>query len=163
MTADEARTHFRYSGWASRRLLDAAQMLDSEQLHRDLGVVNKSVHGTLAHILMADRVWLARVSGRELADPREQKEPIEIEWPRVQQEWEARLNALTDKDLLEVIAYKDLKGNPYETPLWQIVMHVVNHGTLHRGQVMAMFRQLGVAPPGTDLILYYREQHSAHA
>jgi uncharacterized damage-inducible protein DinB len=56
-----------------------------------------------------------------------------------------------------------MKGNPYETPLWQIVMHVVNHATLHRGQVMAMFRQLGVGPPPTDLIFYYREQKSAHA
>jgi uncharacterized damage-inducible protein DinB len=163
MTADEARQHLRYSAWASRRLLDAAQTLDSEQLHRDLGVPNKSVHGTLAHILMADRNWLARVSGRVLSNPMEQTEAMEAEWPRVLEQWEARAKPLTDSDLAQVIAYKDMKGNPYETPLWQIVMHVVNHATLHRGQVMAMFRQLGVGPPPTDLIFYYREQKSAHA
>src|SRR5580704_18448674 len=111
MTAEEARQHLRYLTWASRRLLDAAQKLDSEQLHRDLGVPNKSVHGTLAHILMADRVWLARVSGRVLANPREQKEAIEVEWPRVLGEWEARANTLTDTDLPKVIAYKDMQGN----------------------------------------------------
>ena len=48
------------------------------------------------------------------------------------------------------------KGDPFETPLWQIVLHVVNHATLHRGQVMAMLRQLGIPPPPTDLISYYR-------
>lgn len=163
MTADEARNHLRYSGWASRRLLDAAQKLDSEQLHRDLGVANKSVHGTLAHVLMADRVWLNRIKGTVPANPMEQKEAVETEWPRVMDEWETRSNAWTDKDLMEAIAYKDMKGNPYETPLWQIVMHVVNHATLHRGQVMAMFRQLGAAPPSTDLIFYYREQRAARA
>jgi uncharacterized damage-inducible protein DinB len=163
MTADEARTHIQYSSWASKRLLDAAQTLDSEQLHRDLGVPNKSLHGTFAHILMADRVWLARVSGRVLTNPTEQTEAIEAEWPRVLEQWEAWAKTLTDTDLTQAIAYKNLKGNPYVTPLWQIVMHVVNHSTMHRGQAMAMFRQIGLAPPETDLIVYYRDQKSAPA
>jgi uncharacterized damage-inducible protein DinB len=163
MTADEARNHLRYSTWASRRLLDAALALDPELLHRDLGVPNKSVHGTLAHILMADRVWLARVSRRVLANPQEQTESVEAEWPRVQEQWGALAESWADADLSQVIEYKDLKGNPYATPLWQIVLHVVNHATLHRGQAMAMLRQVGVAPPPTDLIFYYREQQSAHA
>ena len=156
MTADEARQHLRYSTWASRRLLNDALALDAELLHRDLGVPNKSIHGTLAHILMADRNWLARVFGA----PVEPSEAIEVEWPRIQQSWEEWSNELTDADLSRVVKYKDLKGNPHETPLWQIVLHVVNHGTLHRGQVMAMFRQVGAAPPPTDLIFYYREQRA---
>jgi uncharacterized damage-inducible protein DinB len=156
MTADEARQHLRYSTWASRRLLNDALALDAELLHRDLGVPNKSIHGTLAHILMADRNWLARVLGA----PVEPSEAIEVEWPRIHQGWEEWSNALTDADLARVVAYQDLKGNPHETPLWQIVMHVVNHATLHRGQVMAMFRQVGAAPPPTDLIFYYREQRA---
>ncbi len=117
----------------------------------------------LCHILMADRVWLARVTGRVLANPREQTEPVETEWPRILEQWEALANTWTDTDLASVITYKDLKGTPYQTPLWQIVLHVVNHATLHRGQVMAMFRQLGVAPPSTDLIFFYREQQTANA
>ena len=50
-----------------------------------------------------------------------------------------------------------MDGKQYESPVWQIVLHVVNHATLHRGQVVAMLRQLGMTPPGTDLIYYYRE------
>jgi uncharacterized damage-inducible protein DinB len=163
MTVQEARTHLRYSAWASQRLIDAAFDLDAELLHRDVGVPNKSLHGTLAHVLMADRVWFARVTGVVLANPREQTEPIETEWPRVLGQWQSLAEAWTDADLASVVSYKDMQGNPYETPLVQIVMHVVNHATLHRGQVMAMFRQLGVAPPPTDLIFFYREQQSTHA
>jgi uncharacterized damage-inducible protein DinB len=163
ISAHDAQTHFRYSTWASRRLLDASLALGEEPLHRDLGVANKSVHGTLCHVLMADRVWLARLTGHVLANPREQTEPIETEWPRILEQWQALSDTWNDADLAGVISYKDMKGTPYETPLWQIVLHVVNHATLHRGQVMAMFRQLGVAPPSTDLIFFYREQKTAHA
>jgi uncharacterized damage-inducible protein DinB len=162
MTTDEARRHLRYSTWASRRLLDAALKLDADQLHREMSVSHKSVHGTLSHILIGDRIWLARVTGRVLNNPRE-IDAIEIEWPRVQQQWETLADGWSDADLVRTIAYTDMQGNPYESPLWQIVMHVVNHATLHRGQVMAMFRQLGLAPPPTDLMFYYREQQSAHA
>ena len=153
MTADEARTHLRYSEWASRRLLDAALQLPPERFERDLGVANRSIRGTLEHIMMADRAWIGRVLGITI-----EPETLETQWPQIHQRWTDFAAGISDEDLTRVIAYKDLKGNPYETPLWQIVLHVVNHGTLHRGQVMAMFRQLGVAPPPTDLIFFYREQ-----
>jgi len=158
MTAAEARTHIRYSGWASQRLLNAAMSLEPEMMHRDLGVANKSVHGTLDHILMADRIWLARVTGA----PIQPEGTLDMEWPRIQQRWQQFVDQLTDADLPRVVAYADLKGNAHQSPLCQIVLHVVNHATLHRGQVMAMFRQLSIAPPPTDLIFYYREQHAAH-
>ena len=48
-------------------------------------------------------------------------------------------------------------------PIWQIVMHVVNHGTLHRGQIVGMLRQLGVKAPATDIVFYYYEQKTAAA
>ncbi len=153
MTKDEARTHLRYSTWASRRLLDAALALDSELLHREMNVSHKSLFDTLTHIHSADRAWLGRVRGSPII----QEDPIEMAWPEIQRHWVEFADSLNESDLQRIIAYKDLRGNDHQTPLWQIVLHVVNHATLHRGQVMAMFRQLGVAPPPTDLIFYYRE------
>ena len=111
-------------------------------------------------------IWLARASSREFRQSTGcRRSAIEAEWPQTcSNSWQkACLDGLMDADLTRTISYKDTKGNPYETPLWQIVLHVVNHATLHRGQVMAMFRQLGVSPPPTDLIVYYREQRSARA
>jgi uncharacterized damage-inducible protein DinB len=57
---------------------------------------------------------------------------------------------------LHEVSYRDLKGNPWRTPLWQIVLHVVNHATHHRGQAAGFLRALGHAPPPLDLIAYYR-------
>ena len=154
MTTQDARTHLRYSGWASRRVLDAALQLPAEQIQRDLKVSHKSVLDTLNHIHWADRVWLYRVLGRPMEEP---DGPIEVAWPELQRRWEEWSDSPAADDLDRVIFYKDAKGNAHQAVLSQIILHVVNHATLHRGQVMAMMRQLGVAPPPTDLIFYYRE------
>ncbi len=154
MTSEEIRHHIFYSSWASRKLLDAALELPEEQQHREFGVSHKSLMGTLEHIFMADRVWFART-----ADPRvlQSEEPFVVQWPRIQQRWESWAVALTHQEIMRIIDYKDLKGNPHRTPVWQIALHVVNHATLHRGQAMSLLRQLGAAPVPTDLIFYYRE------
>ena len=154
MTAEEIRLHISYSGWASRKLLDAALALPEEQQRRDFGVSHKSLMGTLGHIFFADRIWFAR-----MVDPRvlESDETLSIAWPQIQKRWEEWAAALTDQDVVRSVEYKDLKGNAHRTPVWQIALHVVNHATLHRGQAMSLLRQLGAAPPPTDLIFYYRE------
>jgi uncharacterized damage-inducible protein DinB len=154
MTAEDIRLHISYSGWASRRLLDAALALPEDQQHREFGVSHKSLMGTLEHIFFADRIWFART-----VDPGvlQSNETLSAAWPQLQRRWEDWAASLTDQDLTRVIEYKDLKGNPHRTPVWQIGLHVVNHATLHRGQAMSLLRQLGVAPPPTDLIFYYRE------
>ena len=110
--------------------------------------------GTLEHIFLADRIWFART-----VDPRVLKsdEPFPEQWPRIQKRWEDWATALSHQDIKRVVDYKDLKGNEHRTPVWQIALHVVNHATLHRGQAMSLLRELGVAPPPTDLIFYYRE------
>ena len=158
MTADEVRQHLRYSGWASKRLLDAAAALEPERLSRHLGVSHNSVLDTLSHIYFADRIWYARVVEPDLAvhaDPIP-LQALQSEWPAIQQRWEAWAASLSDADLTRVITYRNMKGDALETPVWQIILHVVNHATLHRGQVMAMLRQLGVPPPPTDLSFFYR-------
>jgi uncharacterized damage-inducible protein DinB len=154
MTAEEVRLHIAYSGWASRKLLDAALALSEEQQRRELGVSHKSLRGTLEHIFFADRIWFART-----VDPSvlESTETLSIAWSQLQGRWEQWAAGLTQQDLTRVVDYKDLRGNAHSTPVWQIVMHVVNHATLHRGQAMSLLRQLGIAPPPTDLIFYYRE------
>ncbi|MGA3186417.1 MAG: DinB family protein [Bryobacteraceae bacterium] len=153
MTADEARLHISYSGWASRRLFDAALALPEEEQHREVGVSHKSLLGTLEHIFWGDRVWFVRTVALGVKPP---DEPLTVAWPKLQKGWEDWAAALTDQDLLRVIDYKSLNGDEHHTPVWQIVMHVVNHATLHRGQVVSLLRQLGIAPPQTDLITYYR-------
>jgi len=162
MTAKEVRHHIAYSGWASAKLLDAALALPEEERHRDLGVSHKSLMGTMEHIFFADRVWCARAVDPSFEGPSfaEYKpgHTIETEWPLVQRRWAEWAEAVIEEDLARMVEYKDIRGNEHRSPLWQVLLHVVNHATLHRGQAMGMLRQLGVVPPATDLIFYYRER-----
>lgn len=161
MTPREVQHHIAYSAWASRRLLGAALALPAEQQRRDMGVSHKSMIGTLEHIFFAERIWCARAVDPAIAGPAFAEfslgETLVSEWPKVQNRWVDWAASASDADLSRVVEYKDIRGNAYRSPMWQIVLHVVNHATLHRGQAMAMLRQIGVAPPPTDLIYYYRE------
>jgi uncharacterized damage-inducible protein DinB len=67
------------------------------------------------------------------------------------------VGGLSEADLDRVVHYRNLKGEASEAPLWQLLRHVVNHATYHRGQVVTMLRQVGAEPPSTDLVLWYRK------
>ena len=157
--ASTLKQHFAYTAWASARLVEAAKKLSEAELTRDFGTADKSVLGTLVHVFAADRVWLARVRGHapgRFIDPeRDMKMSVlENDWPQVLAGWQEHLGGVAD--VSAPVSYKDLKGNAYATPLWQIALHVVNHGTHHRGQVSGFLRTMGHTPPPTDLIFYYR-------
>ena len=160
VSADALRLHLDYSTWASRRLVDAAASLNADEQTRDFKTSDNSVLGTLAHVFAGDRVWLSRVKGETpgpFITPEDRRlEVLQNDWPPLHQRWKQFVGSLSDQDLLSVISYKDTKGNPYQTPLWQILLHLVNHGTHHRGQVSGFLRALGHTPPAVDLIAYYR-------
>lgn len=153
-------THINYSEWSSQRLLDAAAALPEEELTRDHGTADKSVLGTLVHLFAADRLWLARVRGRTLdrfvEDADYSLEVMRRDWPAIHQGWRDWLSTLEPQSIADSIHYSDLKGRPHATPAWQIVLHVVNHATHHRGQVSGFLRRMGHRPPPLDLIGYYR-------
>lgn len=151
-------THLDYTAWASARILETASTLTPEQLTHDFKTSDKSIIGTLAHAYAADRIWLHRVHGTAPAkfiDPDVdcRIDTLQAEWPALLARWK---HFLATTDPATHVSYFDMKGNPYTTPLWQIVLHLVNHGTHHRGQVSGMLRSLGHVPPPLDLIAYYR-------
>jgi len=135
-------------------------MLTSEELNRDFQTSDKNIVGTLAHVFAADRVWLSRVKGEPPAPfitPEDRRlEVLQNDWPALLQRWKLFTDPLSDQDMLANISYKDTKGNPYVSPLWQILLHLVNHGTHHRGQVSGFLRAMGHTPQPLDLIAYYR-------
>ena len=160
VSADVLRTHLDYSQWASTRLLDAVEGLAEEEARRDFGTSDKSPVGTLVHVFGADRIWLRRVHG-DAAEGRPAPEfhnlsVLRPAWQVIAEGWRDWAGPLTDADFLAEVSYRDLKGNPWRTPLWQIVLHVVNHATHHRGQAAGFLRSLGHVPPELDLIAYYR-------
>ena len=162
MTPEEARLHLRYSTWASRKLLDAVRQLPPEDLARGVGISHGSLVGTLAHIHFADRIWYNRtVDSSEPFRMDADLATLETHWPAILQKWEAWAESLDEPGLQRVAEYANTTGETFRTPVWQILLHVVNHATLHRGQAVGMIRQLGIKPPATDLMLYYRELAAA--
>jgi len=161
MSPGSLLTHLNYTVWASRRLVEAAAQLTPEELTRDFGASDKSVLGTLVHVFAADRIWLCRVTGSSLPgrllDPERDMHlsVLETQWPELLNRWKQWVSGLTDTSV--VISYRDMKGNPYQTPAWQIILHLVNHGTHHRGQAAGFLRTMGHMPPPLDLIAYYRQ------
>jgi uncharacterized damage-inducible protein DinB len=163
MNVDDFRLLYDYNAWANHRTLGACAALDDEQFTRDLGSSFRSVRDTLVHISGAQWIWLERWHGRS-----PEAAPVAGDFPnlvavrRRSAELERDLldyvASLTPEDLQRVIAYRTMAGVAGQQPLWQMLKHLANHGTYHRGQVTAMLRQLGSKPTGTDLITFYRER-----
>jgi len=167
MTTQEARTHIRYSGWASRKVLEAALALPPGDRTKPMSVSHESIAKTLAHIYFGDAIWYSRIADPSYPVPSHDALPsldfVVEEWPALQAKWEAWADAATDAEIARQVLFKSRFVGDGGLPAWQIVMHVVNHATLHRGQIVGMLRQLGVKPPATDILFYYYEQSAAAA
>jgi uncharacterized damage-inducible protein DinB len=167
MTFAEVHHLFAYTEWANARVLAAAEKLPPEELLRDVHISHTSILGTLLHVAGADWIWLERWRGHSpVGDdvwagwtPGDARslEQVREKWQRVIHERNAYLDSIADTDLSRELAYTRFNGEAYSLPLDQQIQHVVNHATLHRGQIVGMIRQLGIAPPPTDLLFYLME------
>ncbi len=165
MTADETRELFGYNAWANRLLFDAAAALSDELYHRDLKSSFGGLHGTLAHIVWAEQLWLCRWLGRSNPAVPQGRDlgslaAVRARWEEVEAERRAFLHGLSDAGLAETRTVKPSTGGEFRHSLAEMVRHVVDHSSYHRGQVVTMLRQVGVAPPTTGLIYYYRNSKS---
>ncbi len=159
---DELRELFAYNRWANHRILDAAAKLNDEALDKDLGSSFPSVRATLAHILSAEWAWLSRWQGTSPTGVPDSwdlstLDAIRKRWAEVERKQQAFIDALGEDDLRRAVSYRNIKGEPFTNTMAQMLRHVVNHSTYHRGQVITMLRQLGADAVSTDLITYYRE------
>jgi uncharacterized damage-inducible protein DinB len=152
-----------YTLWADRQVLHAVRQASQEDLTRDAGVSFGSILGTMAHILGAERVWLSRFSGMALdrvpsIDDFPSLAAWIVGWEETAAGLEAFLAGLTDEQLAAPLTWTNSRGDSYTRPLWQPVLHLVNHSTYHRGQVVSLLRQMGYPVPSTDLIYYFLER-----
>lgn len=163
----------RYNRWMNDKLYGLAATLSDEARKRDGGAFFKSIHGTLNHILLADRVWLARFEGvaapegfmgpgirsldQELYSDFEQ---LRRERGLTDDELSAWVSGLTHERLAAPLVYMR-RGRKQESPLWWAVAHVFNHQTHHRGQITTLLTQQGYDPGSTDLFAMLHEEAAA--
>src|ERR1700694_108075 len=152
---------FAYNAWANRTIFEAAAKLPDEQYFRDLKSSHGGVHGTLAHIVWAEHLWLNRWLVRPNPAIPQGKDlrtlgDIRARWEEVEADRGRLLDGLTDARLEETRAVKPSSGGEYVHTLRQMSRHLINHSSYHRGQIVTLLRQLGATPPNTDLIVFYR-------
>lgn len=167
-----------YNRWMNDRLYAVAGLLADDDRRRDLGAFFGSVHGTLEHLLVADRLWLGRfarggpgaaaLAGAALLEnddlaPDPGDSPAPERWPDFQVlrreraatdesilAWAVRLSS---RDLDAPFAYRTVNGDRRRHPGGQAVLHFFNHQTHHRGQVTDLLMRLGRDPGVTDLLV----------
>jgi uncharacterized damage-inducible protein DinB len=161
----------RYNRWMNDKLYRLAATLSDEARKRDGGAFFKSIHGTFNHLLLADRVWLARFKGVTIPNGfmgpggiRSLDQELYVDFEDLRRE-----RALTDDELsawVSGLTHERLaaplvhmrRGQKQESPLWWAVAHVFNHQTHHRGQITALLTQQGCDPGVTDLFAMLREE-----
>jgi uncharacterized damage-inducible protein DinB len=83
-------------------------------------------------------------------------------WAEHERQLRAFVSNLSERDIVRIREYKLLSGQPGASALWQMLQHIVNHGSYHRGQVTTMLRQLGAPPARSmDLIAFYHQQRAS--
>lgn len=151
---------FNYTYWANRRYLAVAEGLAQKQLLQQHGHSWGSVQSVLLHMLSSETVWLRRWNGdspsRHL-DPNDYPTltAVKEKWLTVEREMQVFIGRQTDDSLTREISYTNFSGNTYHVPLWQMLMHVPNHETHHRGELAAMFALMQVPHPEEEAIQYF--------
>jgi len=157
-------TDVRLSAWADRNLLHGCAALTPEELNRDLRISHASVLYTLSHIYDGERVWLDCL--RTTPDlgswrlpqgpgPEYSVEALMQNWPQLWSGYSRWLDDLPENSLsVELLLYLP-GGVERRLPRWKILRHVLEHSTMHRGQVVGMMRMLNHQPPANSPMDYY--------
>jgi uncharacterized damage-inducible protein DinB len=156
---DEVSRLFAYNRWANARAFEGAAALTADELSRSVGGSFTSVLGTLTHLVGAEWVWLERWHGRSPgALPASQVASdlaaLRGKWEKVHEAHRIFVESLTADRLTEPLTYVNFAGQNWTYPLGEVLIHVANHGTYHRGQVATLLRQLGKTPASTDYLRY---------
>jgi uncharacterized damage-inducible protein DinB len=151
-----------YNRWAHQTITAAILELDESLYHKEVKSSFPSLYATVMHVWDAESIWWQRMEGHSnILIPTKQFQPTMHEAVNglLQQagEWERFVSQADDENLQTEFEYKNLKGQPFRSGVWQVVHHLFNHGTYHRGQLVTMMRELGAASiPATDFIHWYR-------
>jgi uncharacterized damage-inducible protein DinB len=152
------RAMARYNRWMNEKLYAAAGSLTEAERHQDRGAFFKSIHGTLDHILLGDRLWLGRFVGRQydvvrlgqlLFQDFAALSAARISLDQDILDWAEGVDAAW---LSQDLVYRSMvDGTEYRKPRWLLAQHMFNHQTHHRGQATTLLTQLGLDVGPTDL------------
>ncbi|MCW7488765.1 DinB family protein [Leptospira meyeri] len=149
-----------YHIWATNLLYDSIDTLSEEDYKKDIGLFFKSIHGTLNHLLLVEKVWYSRLIGEvyvpsSLADELEtNRQTLKSRMIQSLERWDSFLADLDNSIWETIFRYKTMRGFETELIFCDVVQHNFNHRTHHRGQITAAITQLGGKSPEIDYVYY---------
>jgi len=141
---------FEYDLWASKTLLHKFELQYP---------INPRIYELVSHLLSAQRIWFDRCMGvPETVQRFQDRLPaaLQTDSSLYHQDWKAFLSSLQAADFQRMISYTNFKGEAYTDKLEDILAHVVNHGTHHRGSIIILMKEEGFTIPVLDYIFYRR-------
>jgi uncharacterized damage-inducible protein DinB len=165
---DVIKTSYAYDTWATARVLDALEGLSEEEYNGPECSGNGSIRDTLAHLLSCQWGWFSWFDGSltleeayGLTLPGEAIATVaqaRAHWAAIDRQTHAFVDAVTDAALAESCAWTGLDGHSDAAPLWKLLLHVANHGTHTRAQIVAGIRRVGADPGNIDLLYWELNQ-----
>lgn len=161
---DHLQTMAAYGAWANERIYGAIAELSDEDYRAERGAFFGSIHGTLNHILVADRLWMGR-----LVDDMPDIPTLDTilyggfaDLRAARRAEDKRIAGFVDSlppaRLDDVLSYRTMAGDANQTPIRLVLTHMFNHATHHRGQAHGLLSQVPADPPPLDLIYFLRER-----
>jgi uncharacterized damage-inducible protein DinB len=161
---DHIKMLYDYHYWACRLVWDTSIMaLTEAQFTQPLDYSMGSIHNQIVHTLSAEWNWFSRLRGvnpTAMLDPADYptREAIRAKWDAHEAEVRAYINTLDESVFETTFSYKTMAGEPYTNKVIDILLHVVNHATDHRAQILAMIHGMGAPTVAQDIIYYLRAQ-----
>lgn len=153
-----------YNVWATQKLTDVIVSLPEEKQMAEVASSFTSLYKTVLHMLDAESIWWQRLklSERVIVPSENFKgnmQDLSNALAVQSKQWEEWISSASELSLAHVFQYYNNKREHFKMPVYQMVHHVFNHGTYHRGQIVTMLRQLGIEKiPQTDFALWTRSR-----
>lgn len=163
LTLDYIKTIWDYNYWGHHKLLDCLETVSSEDFVKPVPYSIGSLHQQIVHVMWAEALWMSRIRAEARINWTTETFPslaaIRENWAIVEADWRKFVANLKEEDLARIVESHSIsKGQSYQDKLPQILVHVVNHGTDHRSQMLRIIHDFGGKTFEQDMIYYFREK-----
>lgn len=152
-----------YNTWSNKRIIETAAQLSNELINKEIISSFPSVYKTVMHLMEVENVWWERLQLVEKPTPSGwftgNFSELSKKWLEFSQRWHDWIKNANDANIAHVFAYYNFSKEYFKQPVYEMLLHLFNHQTFHRGQLITMFRQLGLDKiPPTDFIVFARKK-----
>ena len=148
--------------WANNRVCDWLDKISEQQWNQPVVSSFNSIYKTILHTVASEKIWEERLKGKSnlemlTATFNGSKEELLQLWKEISLKFKKMIEEMPETLFEQNLLYKNTKGVEYNLPYYQLIAHVVNHSTYHRGQVVTMLRQVGFTDvDSTDITSYFK-------